>query len=347
MSASPAGTSQQSGERAPAAVGVFVRGTGSIGRRHLAVLRDRLGLAPIAVPIRRERLPELAAAGFRTSDRVDGNTRGLSACIVATDTERHLPDAADALQSGCAVLVEKPLSFSTKGMLALRQQSQELGLPVFVGCNLRFDEGLCTFRRLLPELGRVHSVRIECQSYLPDWRPDSDYRGSYSARKGTGGVLLDLIHEIDYALWLFGAPDSVRAQLGNSGRLGIESEDSADLFWVTPGNTAVSIRLDYITRPTRRRMSAVGEAGVLEWDAVAKSVHRTSTKGSEQTLGYDQQRDDAYARQAEAFLHAVAGGPPGDLATFEDGAVAVALCDAARRSSSSEHAEPVEDWSRE
>ncbi len=37
------------------------------------------------------------------------------------------------------------------------------------------------------------------QSWLPDWRPDRDYRESYSARLDEGGVLRDLVHEIDYA----------------------------------------------------------------------------------------------------------------------------------------------------
>lgn len=348
MSASQAGASQQSGQHPSASVAVFVRGTGSIGLRHLTVLRDRLGLAPVALPVRSERLRELEAGGFRTSEHLsDRNGQSPGACIVATETERHLSDAADALQSGCAVLVEKPLSFSTKGMTVVKRQSERLGLPVFLGCNLRFSEGLRTFRNLLPGLGGVHSVRIECQSYLPDWRPDSDYRRSYSAREGTGGVLLDLIHEIDYAVWLFGAPKSIFARLGNSGRLGIQSEDFADLSWITPENTAISIRLDYITRPTRRRMSAIGENGVLEWDAIAQCVRRVSTDDSEQTLHYDQERDDMYGQQAEAFLGAVAGGQPGDLATFEEGATAVALCDAARRSSLSGHAEPVRDWSSE
>ena len=111
-------------------------------------------------------------------------------------------------------------------------------------------------RDLLPQIGAVHAVRVECQSYLPDWRPGSDYRESYSARADEGGVLRDLIHEIDYATWLFGWPVAVTARYGNTGRLGIAAEEWAELAWEAPADVEVSMRLDYLTRPPRRVMRA-------------------------------------------------------------------------------------------
>src|SRR6185295_18916441 len=85
-----------------------------------------------------------------------------------------------------------------------------------------------------------------------------------------GGVLRDLVHEVDYALWLLGRPSTVVAMLTNTGELGIESEEAADLGWTAPGGAVVSIRLDYLSRVTRRRLLAIGEAGELELDLVAQ-----------------------------------------------------------------------------
>jgi predicted dehydrogenase len=86
---------------------------------------------------------------------------------------------------------------------------------------------------------------------FPEWRPARDYRESYSASSEQGGVLRDLIHEIDYAVWLYGKPVAIIAQLSNSGRLGIAAEESADLLWRTPCGATVSIRL-----PGSRRYDA-------------------------------------------------------------------------------------------
>ena len=323
---------------------VVVRGTGSIGSRHLAVFRDMLKLNPIAVPVRSERIAGLTAAGFQANTTLDTHRDAPCACVVATDTDRHLQDAEEALRRGYSLLIEKPVSHSTEGLRHLKDLAGTVRLPVFVGCTLRFHKGLRIFRTLLPRIGRVHSVRIECQSYLPDWRPGTDYRHSYSARKNTGGVLLDLIHEIDYAIWIFGRPEKVFAKVQNTGKLDIEAEDTADLLWTSPDRAAISIRLDYITRRTRRRMLAVGEYGTLEWDAIGKNVRLAPHDCDEEVVGIEQVRDDLYRDQAEAFLRAVMGGAPGDLATFEEGADAVALCDAARCSSQSGKEETIRDW---
>jgi len=325
--------------------GVSVLGTGSIGSRHLRVLRDLIGAEVSAIPIRPTRRLELQAGGFQVCSSLDeavaGGTRAI---VVASDTSRHLADLHLALKLGCSVLVEKPLAASASYLSEFASAIAPGSGPVYVACDLRFDPSLLQFRQRLPEIGAIHAVRIECQSYLPDWRPNRDYRESYSARAGEGGVLLDLIHEIDYAVWLFGAPKCVFAQLQNSGHLGIESEEAADLYWETADAAVVSIRLDYLTRTTHRAMCAYGEFGEIHWDGVAQTVSLRANDHPPKVERFPQDRDSTLRDQDSAFLRAACGGDPGTLTTFEEGAIAVSICDAARRSSSSGVFEPVLDW---
>ena len=134
-----------------------------------------------------------------------------------------------------------------------------------MACALRFDSSLLLFRKHLTEIGRIRSVRIECQSFLPEWRPGTDYRNAYSARADEGGVLRDLIHEIDYAIWIFGLrPRS--CPLGKPGLLGIESDEFADILWEAPSGASVSIRLDYLTRIPRRKCVPVEILGI--WSGI-------------------------------------------------------------------------------
>jgi predicted dehydrogenase len=251
-----------------------------------------------------------------------------------------------ALQLGCSVLVEKPLAANISGLSEIASLIERGHGPVYVACDLRFDLSLLRFRQRLHEIGTIHAVRIECQSYLPDWRPNRDYRESYSARAAEGGVLLDLIHEIDYAVWMFGAPLRVFARLQNSGRLGIESEEAADLYWETPDSAVVSIRLDYLSRATHRTMHAYGALGEIQWDGVAQTVTLCIKDQLPQIEHLPQERDATLHDQNSAFLRAACGGNPGALATFEEGAIAVGICDAARRSSSSGKFEALLDWRR-
>ncbi len=325
--------------------GVSVIGTGSIGTRHLRVLRDLLGAEVSAIPVRAIRGAELQAGGFEVhSNLEEAVAGGAQAVVVATDTSRHVTDLRLALELGCSVLVEKPLAASTSGLPEIARLVARCHSHVYVACDLRFDLSLLQFRQRLHEIETVHAVRIECQSYLPDWRPDRDYRQSYSARDAEGGVLLDLIHEIDYAVWLFGTPSRVFARLQNRGRLGIESEEAADLFWEAPGGVAVSIRLDYLSRTTHRTMRAYGESGEIEWDGVAQTVMLNVKGQPPQTAHFPQARDATIRDQNTTFLRAACGGDAGPLTTFEEGAVAVSICDAARLSSASGKFEAVMDW---
>ena len=321
-----------------------VLGTGSIGARHLRVLRDLVGAPVSAVPVRASRHEELEAQRFKVFRTLEeAVAAGARAIVVATDTARHVADLQAALKLGCCVLVEKPLSPMANGLAALARAIDGTNQMVYVACDLRFEASLLHFRQRLPAIGKVHAVRIACQSYLPDWRPGRDYRQSYSARAGEGGVLLDLIHEIDYGVWLFGAPSQVFARLQTSGRLGIAVEESADLYWDTPGGASVSIRLDYLTRRTHRSMCAYGDLGEIEWDGVTQSVSLSGQDGVEQR-DFPQARDATMRDQDAAFLQAISGGDPGVLTTFDEGALAVSICDAARRSSMSGRFEAVADW---
>jgi predicted dehydrogenase len=313
--------------------------------RHLRVVRDHVGGRAIGVPVREGRDRSLLDAGFEAaSSLAEAAKSGASLAIIATDTSRHLSDAAEAIQCGLHVLIEKPLASDARGLRALEGEAARAARTIHVACNLRFHRGLARFRARAGEVGRAHAVRIECQSYLPSWRPDQDYTKSYSARADEGGVLRDLIHEIDYATWLFGRPSDVQCRMTSGASLGIAAEAAADLLWVAPGGAVVSVRLDYLTRTMRRRMTAFGDAGEIEWDAVAERVDVRLAGSAAAPESVPQPRDEMMQAQAEAFVRAAAGGDPGPLATFEEAAFAIALCDAARRSALSGRTESIADW---
>ncbi|MEW6719493.1 MAG: Gfo/Idh/MocA family oxidoreductase [Thermodesulfobacteriota bacterium] len=314
---------------------VAVLGTGSIGRRHLAVLKT-LGIRSIAVPVRPDRAGALAADGWEVAGSLDeAASRGARAAVIATDTLRHVPDTLHALRLGLDVLCEKPLAEDALSAGRLPDRAGESAPRLFVAYCLRFDRGLGGFRARLASIGDIHSARIECRSFLPGWRPHRDYRESYSARASEGGVLRDLCHEVDYACWLFGFPEAVSGMTGNTGRLGIESEEIAEAFWVSPGGVRVSVGLDYLSDPPSRFVRAHGSLGMLEYDFHSRRLVLRTKGGERREERMEGDPGDMYAEQMRRFLQAASGGDPGVLATGGDGRKALALCDAWRRSSAS------------
>lgn len=290
---------------------------------------------PIGVSVRPGRRADLAREGFAIARDMTAAARlGARVAIIATDTRRHLQDSLEALDLGMDLLVEKPLTVNSQEAAQLLKHSQKLGRKLFVGCVLRFSESLNSFKQQLPKIGDAQSVEVESRSYLPDWRPSRDYRYSYSASSTEGGVLRDLIHEIDYTTWIFGWPKLVSANLRNLGQLGIDAEEIADLNWTTPSGALTSVHLDYLSQTSIRFMKVLGDRGTITWDGTKNTVQLKNSNMKEKNVTIAQSRDDMFQSQTQAFLAAVEHANDDQLATGEDGYKALALCDAARLASS-------------
>lgn len=324
---------------------VVVRGSGSIGRRHARVFRQegaRVSLWPV-----RDRALGPGAVDEDTGARLLDDTTGPAALpgafvVVATDTARHVDDAIEALDAGAVkVLVEKPVAPTEKDANVLAEHPRHH--DVWVAAPLRAHEAFRHLHRHIRGPGRVGSAHVWAQSWLPDWRPDRDYRDSYSARRDEGGVLRDLVHEIDYASVLFGAPELLGASIATGGPLSIESEQAATLLWRAAGFD-VTARLDYITRPTTRGVVVHSPDGLLHWDVVRATVRHTTPGGevTEHVFDADLDRDIVMGAQARAALALSPSAPADDRipqgapATLADGIAAVRLCDRARTASTRE-----------
>jgi len=256
---------------------VLVVGGGSIGSRHLGNLRqlgvESLGLVEPEASRREALVAEISVSAFTRLQ--DGLEWGPHLVLIATPSHLHIQPALEAALSGVALFVEKPLSHSAAGIAELSEIVSSRGLISLVGCNMRFHPGPAKVTRLLREgvLGRILFARIQAGSYLPEWRPNSDYRSNYAAHAETGGgCILDYIHEIDLAQWYLGPIKSVFCWAGKVSSLEIETEDVAALICRHASGAITEIHLDYVQRTYERGCQIVGELGSIFWDVNEKQV---------------------------------------------------------------------------
>ncbi|WP_404392465.1 Gfo/Idh/MocA family protein [Humibacillus xanthopallidus] len=331
---------------------VVVRGSGSIGQRHARVFR-RLGADVHLWPVRPRAsrgVDEDTGARLVDDATVAAVLTSADLVVVATDTGRHVEDTVALLDAGVArVLLEKPVAPTVAD--AARLAAHARSGDVWVAAPLRAN---AAFRHLLScvaEVGTPASAHVWSQSWLPDWRPDRDYRDSYSARLDEGGVLRDLVHELDYAALLLGRPSLLGAHLDRTGPLSIAAEQAATMLWTTPDGSVVTARLDYITRPQTRGLVLRGTSGGLEWHLGTAVVRHISARGDVTELAFpeDLDRDVVMGIQARAALDlhpsadAVAAHSAGAPATLAEGLATLELCDAARALSDSRATTPSEE----
>lgn len=327
---------------------VLVAGLGSIGRRHLRLLRAALPESDIRVLRHSSCDEEIEHANgcFSRLEEACAFEPGLA--VIASPAPFHIATATALAETGAHLLVEKPVSDTCVGVPELIALCAARGQVFQVGYNLRFLETLQCFRAEITagRIGPVQAVRCEIGQYLPAWRPDADYRSTVSAQKALGGgVLLELSHELDLLRWVFGEVDWLSAWIGRQSALEIDVEDSAMIQIGFAGGPVAQLSMDLLRRDTTRTCTALGANGSLRWDAVAGRVDHFDPEVGRWTMvtQLTPERDASYRAQIAALLSAIAEGPGQAVrptarrqiaASGTDGLAVMRLVAAARRSDS-------------
>lgn len=170
--------------------------------------------------------------------------------FVTNPTSCHYDTIKNVTAKTKHMFIEKPifdlLDYDLDGLML------NAGGVYYVACPLRHKSIIRYLKQGILSKERVVSARIISTSYLPSWRKGVDYRNMYSAKKEMGGgVTRDLIHEWDYALYLFGNPVKVFHMQGHVSDLEIDSDDISVYIAKYP-NMILEIHLDYIGQKTER-----------------------------------------------------------------------------------------------
>lgn len=283
---------------------ILIIGLGSIARKHIAALRELVPDASI-----------FALRSSKSANEIDGvvNLYGMEEndvrfdfAIISNPTSMHAETIEELLDLRIPIFIEKPV-FGNLGHEELIDKVNSLGILNYVACNLRFLESvqfLHDYINTHPER-RVNEVNVYCGSYLPDWRPGTDYRKCYSAIPELGGgVNIDLIHDIDYIYWIFGRPEESIKICRNVSSLGIRAVDYANYVLLYPGFTA-SIVLNYYRRDYKRTIEVIFDDGT--WLVDLKQNIITDADGTIIFKGLNTPLD-TYKSQMAYFLDLIHNG---------------------------------------
>ena len=290
---------------------VLLAGCGSIGKRHARVLSS-LGINDIwAFDIDKNQLSALISE-VPTVKSVDSFEAGLAgapdAVFVLTPPKLHIEMAIKAIDAGCHVFSEKPISDSMDGIEELKKTVLRSGKKMMVGLCFRYHDGLLAAKKILAEgsIGRLVSIRALMGEHLPLVRPDyktlftSMYSGAF-----------DLMHEIDLAVWFSGQrAKSVKAMYGTYSDIGIQAPDLVEILIEFQDRCLASVHLDFFQQPRRRQIELIGTAGTIvvefaSWDEYTLSIYRAKKADWEITKAKTT-RDDMFKKEDMEFLRIIA-----------------------------------------
>lgn len=284
-------------------------GLGSIGKRHLSNLAFVLKKRKIQYQIDALRsghsiLPEKCEGIlYRQYNGVNDLPDDYDVIFVTNPTSMHYETIKSVLNKTKHIFIEKPVFDS------LDYDMAELGLKwdgvYYVACPLRHKGIMKYVKEMVDEGERVISARIISSSYLPLWRKGVDYREIYSAKKNLGGgVTKDLIHEWDYAIYLFGKPEKVLHIGGHLSGLEIDSDDIS-VYIARYSNMVLEMHLDYIGQKTERILQLFTDNKRVDVDLIANTVNEY--KGSQLVYEKKFPEEDFYLNEIEYFLDCIEG----------------------------------------
>ena len=240
---------------------VLIIGLGSIALKHIKALQELYPSVVIYALRRKGEPPKRIKRVIEVFDIDDIEIDTISFILISNPTAVHYQTIKEVIAYKKPLLIEKPLFGAlSKEANNLVTEVEKREIPTYVACNLRFLECIAKTKELLVGK-RVNEVNVYCGSYLPDWRPNVDFRKVYSANKEMGGgVHIDLIHELDYVYWLFGAPIHTQSFFSNKSSLNITAYDYANYLWEYD-DFSVSVVLNYYRRDSKRTLEILTDEG--------------------------------------------------------------------------------------
>jgi len=311
-------------------VRVVVIGYGSIGKRHVDNLIT-LGVNDIVLCRSSIQGNEL---NIREIDNLEDIIKiNPDFVIVSNPTFMHFETLKFLVQNQFNILCEKPLLHKLKEWNLFKIELEEYKGFNNVIFNLRFHPCIKKIKEILNnnELGKINSARFFVGQYLPDWRPGINHFENYSANKSMGGgVVLDLVHEIDVAEYLLGKPqDKIQFIASKVSDVTVDSFDIAEILYKTRNNEIVNIHMDYLYRGYSRHFVISGKDANLHCDLFKNKIKITGDQNQELKFYEfkDFDKNDMYLHLLEDYIKALNNSDyKSDLPSFHENESVMNTC---------------------
>jgi predicted dehydrogenase len=278
---------------------VLIIGLGSIAKKHITSLL--------------ELIPDVEIYALRSADNsaivsnvlniydLKDSPNDVDFIIISNPTSLHASAIEQILIFNTPLFIEKPMFDKIDNNISLVNLIQEKRLKTYIACNLRFHPVINFLKHYIQNSNkRINEVNVYCGSYLPEWRGGTTYIDSYSAKSSMGGgVHLDLIHELDYCIWLFGFPIKHSSVKRKVSQLQIDSIDycSYNLFYE---NFNLSVVLNYFRVKPKRQIEIVFEDDVFTCDLLSAIIKNSHGQVIFEEKGFNM--NDTYLKQMEYFI---------------------------------------------
>lgn len=242
---------------------VGVIGAGAMGQHHVRIYNEMENVELVGIAdVDSKRINKLASI-YNTTPYVEYQKlleQDLDAVSVVVPTTLHNTVVMDAINAGCHVLVEKPITDSLENGATMIKAAKDANLKLMVGHIERFNPAVIKLKEIIDSglLGKIVSISARRV-------------GPYNPRIRDVGIIMDLgVHDVDVISYLYGKPvDKVYTIAGKD----IHTfEDHASIMLRFDNELSGIIETNWLTPHKVRNLTVIGLEGVAYLDYLKQTV---------------------------------------------------------------------------
>ncbi len=253
---------------------IFIVGKSKIAIRHYNILRKIKKKKKIYFISKNQFLLERKKNNFvKTTFKLKKNYNPWLV-IIATPSNTHLYYLKYFLNKSNYILIEKPLSNNLKDAVEFLKKikKRKITSKLLVGYNLKFMKILMKFNKLVSQkvLGKIYFVECNVGKSLLLWR-NGNLNFAFTNVKHGGGILLELSHEIDYLLWIFGNLKVENSYINPNKFFNFNVEQNV-FATLKAKNFPISLKMDVIRNNPERNCKVICKKGIIEMDLIKNKI---------------------------------------------------------------------------
>ncbi|OIB00500.1 oxidoreductase [Paenibacillus sp. LC231] len=316
---------------------IAILGCGTMGTAYAHNLAKMPGVTVTGVVDinagRAERAAALTGAKAYTDVESLFEQKDLETVAVCLPTYLHKPFVLKLAERGLHVICEKPAALTLEDALEMKAACEKHGVRLFIGHVVRFFPNYHDAYRQANS-GSIGTPKMAHFKRYGSYPQGMD--GWYNDPGKSGGVIMDLlIHDIDFACWLFGEVESVYASTVKRDEPEMEYAQLTLHF----KNKAIASLTGYwgYSGPFTTQFEISGNQGIIRFDSNQvqsldiKLVNAEAGEGAAVQVPSSPSLYDPYYYEVQHFIECIRNGSE-PLVSIKDACYAVEIAQAAEQS---------------
>tara|TARA_B100000965_G_C19581836_1_gene753925 strand:- start:1217 stop:2182 length:966 start_codon:yes stop_codon:yes gene_type:complete len=288
---------------------ILIIGSGSIANKHIENLID-LKIKNIFVLIKndlekkrfeKKNLSKIIFIKFREIDTWLSNQ--ILFAIIANSTNNHHKYIKYLIKKKINIFCEKPISNQINLIRKLRKEIIQKKIIFFMNYQLREHNLVKKLKKLLVK-EKVFNVSLKITHNLKYWRKNKIRTNSYYIdKKKGGGVIFELIHEVNLINFLFGKIDKISTFRKN---LFLKrAEDQAASIFKTKKGVIGTLFQDMISPVKQRYIEVCSENKIFKLDFEENTLTLKTRLKKKIFRNYDDQNLSTLKKSLRKFIKLV------------------------------------------